>query len=110
MNKDNLNHDILREMFNIGVGKAASMLSEIINKKILLDVPNIEVLNIENQNTEIEEGFSKTLKGTLMISSITFEEKITGQANLIFPAEKMKKFINLCMNQEDRSIEDDLNG
>ena len=39
MNKDNLNHDILREMFNIGVGKAASMLSEIINKKILLDVP-----------------------------------------------------------------------
>ena len=108
MNKDNLNHDILREMFNIGVGKAASMLSEIINKKILLDVPNIEVLNIENQNTEIEEGFSKTLKGTLMISSITFEEKITGQANLIFPAEKMRKFINLCMNQEDGSIEDDM--
>ncbi|NME95817.1 chemotaxis protein CheC [Clostridium cochlearium] len=108
MDKDNLNYDILKEMFNIGVGKAAGMLSEIINKKILLDVPNIEVLNLENSNSEIEKGFSKTLKGTLMISSITFEEKITGQANLIFPAEKMRKFINLCISQKNESIEKDM--
>lgn len=109
MNKDNLNYDILREMFNIGVGKAASMLSEIINKRIILDVPNIEILNIEDQNTEIQEDFFKTLKGTLMVSSITFENKITGQANLIFPAEKMRKFINLCMNEKDVDTEDDIN-
>lgn len=109
MDKDNLNYDILKEMFNIGVGKAAGMLSEIINKKILLDVPNIEVLNLENSSSEIEKGFCKTLKGTLMISSITFEEKITGQANLIFPADKMRKFINLCISQKNECIENDMN-
>ncbi|WP_147269572.1 hypothetical protein [Clostridium cochlearium] len=53
----------------------------------------------------VEKGFYKTLKGTLMISSITFEEKITGQANLIFPAEKMRKFINLCISQNNECIE-----
>lgn len=107
--KDNsLKYDILKEIFNIGVGKAADMLSEIVDKKILLDVPNIKVFNPENQQFDFENHFCRTLHGTLMVSTISFEEKITGEANLIFPANKMRTFINLCMNQDNGYLVDDM--
>lgn len=44
-----------------------------------------------------------------MVSSISFEEKITGEANLIFPAEKMRTFINLCMKEDDDNSAEDMN-
>ena len=100
MDKDNLKYDIIKEIFNIGVGKAANMLSEIVGKKIILNVPSIEVFDDENQEQGFDKYFCKSLNGTLMVSSIAFEEKITGKANLIFPADKMRTFINLCINEE----------
>lgn len=103
-NKD-IKFDILRELFNISVGKAASMLSEIINKKIILNVPNIDVFDKENGKFNIYDYFPETLDGTLMVSSICFQEKLSGKANLIFPAEKMRTFINLCSNEEQCEYE-----
>ena len=103
MNKETLSYDILKEIFNLGVGQAANMLSEIINKKIALDVPNIDILDLEKQKPKIEQYFSALPTGSLMVSRIAFEEQITGEANLIFPADKMKRFINLCMHQDDES-------
>ncbi|HCJ56426.1 chemotaxis protein CheC [Lutispora sp.] len=95
-----LKYDMLAEMFNIGVGKSASLLSEIIGRKILLDVSKIEILCNKDKNEKLEAILSKISDGALMVSSIEFEEKITGKANLIFPTNKMRTFINLCMNQE----------
>lgn len=100
MNNKLLRYDILKELFNISVGKAASMLSEIINKKILLDVPNIEIADSKEGDFKLDNYLPKVLDGALMVSSISFKENLTGEANLIFPAEKMRTFINLCSNQE----------
>lgn len=100
MNNKLLRYDILKELFNISVGKAASMLSEIINKKILLDVPNIEIADSKEGDFKLDNYLPKVLDGALMVSSISFKENLTGEANLIFPAEKMRAFINLCSNQE----------
>lgn len=102
MNEYNLSQDILKEIFNINVGQAANMLSEIINKKILLDVPNIEILDSGNKDLKVRTVFNNLPEGTLMLSSINFNKKIQGEANLIFPANKMRRFINLCMNEEDK--------
>lgn len=107
MNKKDLTYDILKEIFNIGVGKAASMLSEIVDKKIILDIPNISVLEAKKEN-EIYEHFTPLPQGALMVSSIKFGEKITGEANLLFPANKMRTFINLCMGQPEYMGEEDL--
>ncbi|WP_102398772.1 hypothetical protein [Haloimpatiens massiliensis] len=38
-----------------------------------------------------------------MVSSITFKKELTGKANLIFPAEKIRTFISLCLNEEENS-------
>lgn len=103
MNSNTLRYDILRELFNISIGKAASILSEITNKKILLDVPNIEILNSQDENFKINGCLPDKMDGTLMVSSICFEKKLKGKANLIFPAKKMRTFINLCLNEEQEN-------
>lgn len=100
MTKDRvLRYDILKELFNISVGKSASMLSEIVNRKIILDVPDIKIFDKKNDNLSFQKSLPPVLDGTLMVSSISFREKLTGKANLIFPAKKMKMFINLCLNK-----------
>lgn len=104
-----LKYDMLTEIFNIGVGRSASLLSEIINRKILLDVSQIGIFSHEDRKEDLCEFLSKVSEGTLMVSSIEFEEKITGEANLIFPTDKMRTFINLCMNEEIESCENDTN-
>lgn len=108
MNKNNLVYDILKEIFNISAGKAASMLSEITNKRILFNVPDIKILNLENKNVEISEYFTAIPEGALMVSSINFGNKVTGEANLIFPANKMRRFLNICMGEEIINIEEDM--
>lgn len=108
MNKNALSYDILKELFNISVGKAASMLSEIVNRKIILDVPNIDVLDADNANIRLDDCIPKSLDGALMVSSISFEQNLNGKANLIFPAEKMRTFINICMNESYTENEIDI--
>lgn len=109
MHEKDLTYDILKEIFNIGVGKAANMLSEIVGKKIILDIPNITILESKEDDEEIYKHFSALPQGALMVSSMKFGEKITGEANLLFPANKMRIFINLCIGQPEYMNEEDLN-
>ena len=37
-----LEHDLLKELFNLGVGKAASSLSQMVSQEIVLSVPTVE--------------------------------------------------------------------
>ena len=93
-------YDIITELFNISVGKAAGILSEIVNRKIILDVPEIKLILKEEDAVDLDACISDKISGALMVSSISFENNLKGKANLIFPTEKMKKFIHLCMNEE----------
>lgn len=103
-----LTEDILKELFNISVGKSASILSEIINKKILLNVPNLEIYNLNDKKIDIDNSFPKAMKGTMMVSSISFQEELKGKASLIFPADKMRAFINLCLNEDKEHESSDM--
>lgn len=102
---NNTVYDILKELFNVSVGQAASMLSEIISKKILLDVPNIKIVRFEDKRFQLDQYFPKVLDGTLLVSSICFQNKLTGKANLVFPGSKMRTFINLCLHNEENSTQ-----
>lgn len=102
---DNMKYDIFKELFNISVGKAADILSEIVSKKILLDVPDIAWLKSSESLLSIENYIPEKISGTLMVSSISFKEDIKGKANLIFSASKMKKFVKLCMHEDENDID-----
>ncbi|WP_313342008.1 chemotaxis protein CheC [Sedimentibacter sp.] len=98
MNDRNLELDILRELFNISVGKASSLLSEIIDRKIILNVPDVKIINVENKEFNIQECLHEKSDSLFMISSISFEYELKGKASLIFSAEKMRTFIDLCIS------------
>lgn len=92
--------DILKELFNVGVGKAASTLSEIIDKKINLDVPDVRIMNMTRGKAELDHFLHQVTEGAAMVSSISFNRRLEGSVSLIFPAEKMHQFIDLCLNEE----------
>ncbi len=102
----NMTYDILKELFNISVGKAAEMLSDIVDQKIVLNVPNVEIINVSKDSIKMKDYLPENISGALMVSSISFKESFTGTANLIFPADKMKTFIRLCMHEEEDNYED----
>lgn len=108
MNESSFRYDILKEVFNISVGKAANLLSEITGKKIILKIPDVTILDRIKSNIELTDYLPIKFSGALMVSTISFKENLTGKANLIFPAEKMKTFIQLCLNEEVHD-EDNLN-
>lgn len=68
--------DVLREIGNIGSGSAATSLSKMVNKQVLMEVPNIEVIDIEKvvQLFENEEeitvgvyiNFNGDINGTIL--------------------------------------------
>jgi len=97
----NLQEDILKEIFNVSVGRAAGMLSEITERTILLDIPEVEFSNMAEDPSSDADIIPPVINGTLMVSSVSFGEELNGKANLIFPAEKMRTFINLCMKTQD---------
>ncbi len=100
MNKSSFKYDILKEVFNISAGKAANLLSEITGKKIILKIPDVTILDRTKSNIELTDYLPIKFSGALMVSTISFKENLAGKANLIFPAEKMKTFIQLCLNEE----------
>lgn len=103
MDKIGIKEDILKEIININVGQAASLLSEMVNKKIELKVPKLRILDGETDFSQ--EDFPNLLKGALMVSSIKFENELNGKAELIFPANHIKELTSLCTGEECFDLE-----
>ncbi|OFI06995.1 CheY-P phosphatase CheC [Clostridium acetireducens DSM 10703] len=94
-------NDILKELMNIYVGRAAKLLSEIINKRINLSVPELHIILPQFKSEINKEKFPEFLKGTLMSSSLSFGEEFTGKAELVFPTDKIKVLTSLCLGEDD---------
>lgn len=103
-----MRHDILIELFNVAVGKASALLSEITSKKVLLHVPDVQMLDFSDKSKITGSVRPQRLDGTLMVSSITFQKELSGKANLIFPADKVRTLINLCMGICEKENYEDL--
>lgn len=108
MENGDMTYDILKELFNISVGRAAGILSDIVQQKIILDVPNVKILDVSTDSYAIDDYISSKINGTLMVSALSFKENYSGKASLIFSAEKMRTFIKLCLQEEQGGSDDDM--
>lgn len=72
------------------------MLSEIVHRKISLQIPKIILPKTEDGELKLSEQFSGMFDGALMVSTISFTKSLKGKANLVFPADKIKQFVTLC--------------
>lgn len=82
--------DLLTEVCNVGAGHAATALSQMIGKKVLLEVPRVQLENI--RNVPAMAGGSSSLVAGLIF-------RILGEANgtifMVFPEESARTIISL---------------
>lgn len=95
-----LQKDLLVEILNTNLGLAASLLSEMVNQKVILSLPSIELQKgneidlrpLEKENSEFH---------TSVLSSMRFGKNFSGNAYLVFPAKKAKYLVDACLGEED---------
>lgn len=96
--------DYLREIMNIGVGKAASLLNTLLNSHIEMHVPEIHIYSEE----QILQQFSTISPDRISSVFLPFDGNISGLALLLFPPESAQHLIGLLLNdmQDDDDIDE----
>ncbi|MBE9561377.1 MAG: chemotaxis protein CheC [Proteobacteria bacterium] len=90
-----LQHDAIVELLNIGMGSAASSLSEIVNKEIELSVPSLELLHRQ----EVIKYF-ETLSQEIVAIKQSFGGAFHGDALLAFSQDKGTRLVDLLMKNQ----------
>ncbi len=88
--------DALKELVNIGVGRAASVLNEIVNAYIKLQIPFIKVLTPQELQQELKQRFDDDI---LSAVQLRFSGSFRGIAELVFPKESAKALVAIVTDE-----------
>ena len=88
--------DALKEMVNIGVGHAAGVLNAMLNSRVQLHVPIVEMMNYEQLQSKIRSLDA----GNLSSVRLGFKGPFSGNASLVFPAEEAVKLVSILTGVE----------
>ena len=88
--------DALTEVFNIGIGRAAHSLSQMVSQTVDLTVPKVAIL--PNKTTKLKFSFN----GESEISAVTqdFSGDFRGQASLMFCKESGLKLVSALLEDK----------
>lgn len=89
--------DALQELINIGIGRAANMLNQMVQSQIILGIPVIRVLSLKNLQKELKLRFNEKTFASVRLS---FTGSFSGKANLIFPAESASTLVSILTGEE----------
>lgn len=83
--------DALCEIFNISVSQAAAAMSEIVQQKISMTVPKVEICDISKAIDVLDQGYD--------ICGIAqhFRSSFSGKAILIFPEHRSLELVRLMV-------------
>jgi len=97
LNEENL--DLLREVSNIGMGHAATALSQMIGETVLLRVPKVTLADIADVPTLL--GGAETV-----VAGITLQllGDVRGNMLLVFPEESARRLVGRLLGSEDDGI------
>ena len=87
--------DALRELINIGIGKAGGLLNELLNTHIQLNVPHVEVLEAD----DFERAVSRLDAGVTVAVQLRFRGPFDGAASLVFSQEGANRLVDLLTGQ-----------
>ncbi len=88
--------DALTEMVNIGVGRAANSLSDIIGEHILLKVPHVRVFPLDDLADALS-AFEKDKHSSVLQA---FHGDFTGTSALIFPPQSAVRLVSALTGGE----------
>ncbi len=84
------------ELMNVGVGRAASALSRLVQDEVLLSVPTVEFVHLDSAATTFEKLLPQALAGVTQ----AFDGFINGKAALIFPEERSLELVRILVGNE----------
>lgn len=88
-----LHRDVLVEVFNLGMGQAASSLSQMVEEEILLSVPDLSFLS----PVEAANLLTNKASGALTGVSQGFSGSFAGHAMLLFPEKSSLELVRLLL-------------
>ena len=91
--------DILTELVNVYIGQAANLLSEMVNQKILLTIPQIMLITVSELDFSEYKYLSVFSSGHVVSSSMSFGREFQGKAFLVFPTEQAKLLVTACTGE-----------
>ncbi len=91
-NMDNMQFDVLREIGNIGAGNATTALSKMLNAKVDMKVPKIDLLEFKDLS-EIIGGAENIVVGILL----TLEGDIDGMIMFVLENDAAHNIVNMLM-------------
>jgi chemotaxis protein CheC len=93
--------DALAEIANMGVGRAATSLRQLIGEQVLLSVPAVNIVTRQVACASVERGNVTKLVAVQQ----SFEGPFAGSALLIFPAAQSLELVRLIVGDE-HTLED----
>ncbi|OQX56123.1 MAG: hypothetical protein B5M53_03060 [Candidatus Cloacimonas sp. 4484_209] len=90
--------DSIKEIANIGSGHAATALSQLTKRKVMVNVPEVKILNVEDLPSLFPEP-EEVVVGAL----INFLGDITGRVLLVFPKNETSLLTNSLLTDENKS-------
>ncbi|MDR3542534.1 MAG: chemotaxis protein CheC [Desulfosporosinus sp.] len=102
-----LHQDILTELVNVYIGQAASLLSEMVNQKIELTIPQINLMTVSELDLSEYKYLSVFSSGHVVSSSMSFGNNFQGKAFLVFPLEQAKQLVTACTGEIELPAEND---
>ncbi len=91
--------DALKELINIGVGRAARMLNQMVHTRVHLQVPLVKVFSSMNPIEEMDD-FGNDRLATVRL---TFKGPFSGTAALIFPSESASRLVAVLRGEKPES-------
>ena len=91
--------DVLTEIVNVDIGKAASLLSDMTGCRVNLCVPAAELISPADLKKSDGPLLSFFTVGHIVSSSIQFGYDFRGKAFLTFPADQVKVLVHACLGE-----------
>ncbi|MBT3921413.1 MAG: chemotaxis protein CheC [Nitrospina sp.] len=92
--------DTIKELFNIGVGRAANTLSTMLNSFIQLEIPTVEIYTNPDYS-ELKKRLNLDQVSTIMMD---YESTFSGSVFLMIPPESATNLVSALVNEEPGPI------
>lgn len=98
MSLTTLQLDAFRELVNIGVGRAAAALNEMLESPIVLEVPEVSMVSYADLKLEAGDEAGNTDKYSCV--QLGFHGSFSGLAALVFPPASAAKLVSSLTGEE----------
>lgn len=92
--------DALRELLNLGVGRAAAELNDMLDHPIQLQVPNIQILS----GDEAAASWQAVHHETMSLVQLPFAGKFQGSAFLGFPPDSATQLVRALVGADTNDV------